>query len=138
MITRSCKMKRNVEARSELSFCAVYILPRDKSNRGRVLRKEKRKKEQKKEEPTRSWVSRYEKQWNREDFLDGSSDWVRGSLRKAVAFQTSQGTWKNTRRFRRISFNETVARLLDKFPQCTPDTCAITVLFKSIETMTLT
>lgn len=58
MITRSCKMKRNVEARSELSFCAVYILPRDKSNRGRVLRKEKKKKEQKKEEPTRSWYIR--------------------------------------------------------------------------------
>lgn len=53
----------------EASFRFAHILLRDKSNRGRVLWKEKRKKQEKKEEPTRllSWyIRRYRDTRNNE------------------------------------------------------------------------
>lgn len=64
-----------------------------------------------------------------------SSDWKNSRVfKKAVTFETSHAKERGKTREDLEGFPLMKLFLVhDKFPQCTPDTCALTVLFKSID-----
>lgn len=91
----------------------------------------------------RSWTASYEEKRGRNNEIGKiftrsrweSSDWKNSRVfKKAVTFETSHAKERGKTREDLEGFPLMKLFLVhDKFPQCTPDTCALTVLFKSID-----